>query len=628
MILALDDMVTQGNLEAAWKRVSAGAQGAGADGVTVGVFASRLTQNLEQLRSELAAAAYQPVPLLRYRAVKPAGGERLLHLASVRDRLLQAAFLCAGEVRIDEHLPDSCHGYRKGRSYRTAIERARCAVSAGLDWTCCADILAFFDSIDHEHMRSSVEDLDFDPRINSLLFSWVRSAIVDGEDLISPVRGIPQGLSIAPVLSNIFFRSVDSLFSETPGGYLRYGDDVLFLARSERECARHLFTFREALETRRLLLNEAKTQIAPASQMRFLGKSLVLPEPAREETNGQPAAAVSGATRSLIVCRPGCALRRQGRQIGVFAGEECLLHLTPRRLRQVHIYGNSFITLPALRTFARLRIPVFLLSATGDYWASIRFPADGSLELQRKQWSLQGTESALGPAKHFVKAKLENCATLLRSAGLSGKCVRRLIALGYRSERAKTHGELMGVEGAAASAYFESFSSLLPAGFGFQKRSRRPPADPANSLLSFAYSLLHQNVNSALVFEGLDPRLGFLHCARDEFSALASDLMEEFRAPVADAFVLTIFAEDNISADQFQMSDRGCWMNAPLRRRFLQKFEAALWKLVPGTGRNWREQIQWQAHCLAEWLLGRRKEYSPFRWMPQSGGGKKEKVCS
>ncbi len=145
------------------------------------------------------------------------------------------------------------------------------------------------------------------------------------------------------------------------------------------------------------------------------------------------------------------------------------------------------------------------------------------------------------------------------------------------------------------------------------------PQNAGNSMLSFAYSILHQNAVTALKLEGLDVRLGFLHQSRGNFAALACDLMEEFRAPVADRFVLEFAGAGEARASDFQCANGGCWMTPPLRRRFVQSFEARLWQLAPGTGRNWREQLQWQARSIADWLLERRKEYVPYRWTPSAG---------
>jgi CRISPR-associated protein Cas1 len=178
----------------------------------------------------------------------------------------------------------------------------------------------------------------------------------------------------------------------------------------------------------------------------------------------------------------------------------------------------------------------------------------------------------------------------------------------------------MGVEGQAAAVYFPAYSALLPEPFRFGCRSAHPPADPSNSLLSFGYTLLHQNVYSALKTVGLDPRIGFLHSARREFPALACDLTEEFRAPLVDRMVLDFLSSENVGTADFNSTPRGCWMRPEVRHKFIERFETLMWQPVEDgnrkTSRNWRGQIQRQAVNIAQLLLEKLNAYQPFAWRP------------
>lgn len=182
--------------------------------------------------------------------------------------------------------------------------------------------------------------------------------------------------------------------------------------------------------------------------------------------------------------------------------------------------------------------------------------------------------------------------------------------------------QLRGVEGVAANAYFSGFDEMILGDrdtFAFDKRSRRPPLNPTNALLSFAYSLLSHDCASALESVGLDSYVGFLHRDRPGRSSLALDLMEELRPCVADRFVLTLINNRILKEDDFVRQENGAvFLSNDARRTFLKRWqerkketlthpylgEKILWGLVPYL----------QALLLARYLRGDLDAYPPFLW--------------
>ncbi len=162
-------------------------------------------------------------------------------------------------------------------------------------------------------------------------------------------------------------------------------------------------------------------------------------------------------------------------------------------------------------------------------------------------------------ARLIVAAKIANCRSVLlreiRNHGenhLLQKASKHLAGSLRSVRRASSIGETMGIEGDAASTYFSAFNELLRgSGFEFNGRVRRPPTDPVNALLSFVYSLITQECISALQGVGLDPFVGFLHQDRSGRASFALDLVEEFRAPWADRFVLTLINRKQIQTGDF-----------------------------------------------------------------------------
>jgi CRISPR-associated protein Cas1 len=181
---------------------------------------------------------------------------------------------------------------------------------------------------------------------------------------------------------------------------------------------------------------------------------------------------------------------------------------------------------------------------------------------------------------------------------------------------------LRGIEGNAASEYFGTLDSLIlsnKASFRFENRNRRPPADPVNAMLSFAYTLLAHDCQSALEGVGLDAYVGFLHRDRPGRASLALDLMEELRAVLADRFVLTLINRKEIIPSDFKTTESGAViLKDDARKKFLSAWqerkqdkithpfldEKIDWGLVPHT----------QALLLARTLREDLDEYPPFLW--------------
>ena len=180
----------------------------------------------------------------------------------------------------------------------------------------------------------------------------------------------------------------------------------------------------------------------------------------------------------------------------------------------------------------------------------------------------------------------------------------------------------MGVEGVAAKGYFGVFDELIlrdKEGFQFDGRNRRPPLDPVNAMLSFCYTLLTNEIASALETVGLDPYIGFLHQVRPGRKSLALDLLEELRAPVADRFVLSQINLGTITREDFQIKENGAFiLQDDGRQKFLSAWQKH--KQESLTHPFLKEKLPWglvpysQAMLLARYMRGDLDEYPPFLW--------------
>lgn len=206
-----------------------------------------------------------------------------------------------------------------------------------------------------------------------------------------------------------------------------------------------------------------------------------------------------------------------------------------------------------------------------------------------------------------MRGKLQNSKRLLLRLNRKRRIDQVAEAIGginvdLRSlERVHTVDQLRGYEGSSAARYFPALGRLIQGeGFELVRRSRRPPTDPINALLSFGYTLLYNNVLSLILVEGLNPYLGNLHRSERKETHLAFDLMEAFRSPIVDSLVLRLVNQGIIRPDDFQPSAKngGIYLSDGARRQFLQQFERRISEVTayPGSSEpiEYRRAIQRQ----------------------------------
>jgi CRISPR-associated protein Cas1 len=247
--------------------------------------------------------------------------------------------------------------------------------------------------------------------------------------------------------------------------------------------------------------------------------------------------------------------------------QETLLRVPIHTLEGIVCVGLVSIS-PALMGFcAESRVGVSFLTEHGRFLARIQGPIHGNVLLRREQYRRADDESASAAlARAYLLAKVANCRTsVLRaarehpSATLDAACLQLAQSLRLL-ERPASLDALRGVEGDAARTYFSVFDELIlhqKDDFFFRERSRRPPLDNMNALLSFLYVMLAHDLSSALETVGLDPAVGFLHRDRPGRAGLALDLMEELRPVLTDRLAISLVNRRQVAGNGFTRSESG-----------------------------------------------------------------------
>ena len=315
--------------------------------------------------------------------------------------------------------------------------------------------------------------------------------------------------------------------------------------------------------------------------------------------------------------------------IAIGSAEKAAVPVT--QVDSIVLFGKNTLSTALLSFCSQNDVAITFLSENGFFLGRVCGPVSGNVLLRKRQYeSIADADFASRFAADLLFGKLRNSrSVLLRCArSTQDEAVKRSLAaaasglteLAQRLDACADIDSMRGIEGAAASVYFSHFDELLssPKGYRFEARSRRPPMNEVNAVLSFVYTLLAHDTRSAMETVGLDPAAGYLHALRPGRSSFALDLMEELRAPLCDRLVISMFNKDQFQVQDFAADFGAVYLSDRGRRKVLEQ-----WR-----GRK-RESIQHpflkekvpiglipytQSMLFARVLRGDLDRYPPFVW--------------
>ena len=336
---------------------------------------------------------------------------------------------------------------------------------------------------------------------------------------------------------------------------------------------------------------------------------------------------------TLYVTTDGAYLAREGETVVVRVEKETRLRVPLHGLCGIVCFGRVSCSPALMGACAERDVAISFLSMHGRFWARVQGPVSGNVLLRREQYRRADASEEVGEiARAIVIAKVANSRTVLlralrdhqQAAGAqetqeaADRLGRTLRALA----RSAPLDTVRGYEGEAAQAYFGVFDNLILAQkeeFFFAKRSRRPPLDKMNALLSFLYALLAHDVAGALDAVGLDPAVGFLHRDRPGRPGLALDLMEELRPVIADRLALSLVNRQQVRGTGLEQSETGATvMDDDTRKQVLVAYQDRKQQEIQHPFLNENVPVgllpHVQAMLMARYLRNDLDGYPPFIW--------------
>ena len=683
--MTFDAATSLAALTEAWIRTQRNGGGPGGDGETIAQFARMAEFRLARLAHELQADLYLPGPLRRLSVPKRSGGGmRILSIPCLVDQIAQRAAASVLSATLEPVFEDASFAYRPGRSVAQAVARVDMLRRQGYHHVVDADIRGFFDNVPHAPLRAKLGAAGIDPRLVALVDRWLDSFSDQGKGLAqgSPVSPVLANLHLdaldeafgdrGPVRIVRFADDFVLLTRSKPGAEaaLARARDILVAGGLELNLAKtrivpfdQALTFLGHLFLRGMVLKSDQTpDQAPEPARRALTYAGDAPDadedaaqaamasaaPPPERVTGPKSDRKVGAAPSpdpdgedlvdaddlatgpvpLYLLQPGSRLVAEREGFAVLQNGRARLRLPAAMVGRIDLGAEVEAEDAALRLAAAHGIPVALLNEAG-LPQSVLVPAlgaDASLHLAQARIALDPARA--GPlAAALTGGRIRNAQALLKrlnrrrkDTGVEAAC-DALKSAWLRVEAVANLAQVRAIEAEAARSYWPALSACLEHGFALPSRRDPDRATPVNAVLDYTASLLTRDMRVAVLRARLHPGFGVLHATGDGRDACVYDLIEPFRAPLAEGLAVYLFnnrilrAGDFLAGQDMGLGRHDIRLLPGASRRLVQAYEAWLARAIldPVTGRRttWRSLLLHEAHRFGRAALDG-AVYSPY----------------
>lgn len=281
----------------------------------------------------------------------------------------------------------------------------------------------------------------------------------------------------------------------------------------------------------------------------------------------------------LYVCEQGAVISITANRFEVKYKNGLLKSIPAETLEMIEVFGKVQLTTQCIEACLCRGINVVFYSTAGAYYGRLISTSHVNVQKQRMQAALnQKVSFKIEFSKKIIDAKIRNQIVLLRRYARRTdipieRSVKEMQYMCGKVYQADTVEQIMGYEGYAARIYFKMLGQLIDKEFAFTGRSRRPPKDPFNSLISLGYSIMLNEIYGKLEAKGLNPYFGLMHKDREKHPTLASDLMEEWRAVLIDSVALSMINGHELQKEDFYEKEEGVYLSRDGMKKYLQKLE-------------------------------------------------------
>ena len=519
-------------------------------------FQKYYENNKQIIRQEIENNKYQPENIILKEIINYKGKRRLVSILNIKDKFISKLLLEVLEKYIAPDFSENSFAYQKGKGTTQAILKINKLVEEGNEIVGKIDIKDYFDTINHEKLLKMMQDVKIERRVIELINKFIKCKVDYQYSTYTKTQGIIQGSPLSAILSNIYLDSFDKELDKLNIKYIRYCDDINIFGKDKKEVYSTIKFIEKRLKEQYLLnINHNKTEITNVFYTKFLGYKLIknkfgveIVKISKEVqyTNRWRTNSLEKINNEYHIVNEG--ILSQSDYTILFENKNKKVYIPIEATKILNIYSNIIINSNFFNLMNSKNIIVNLFDKHNRYIGKfIPNNTRKSCLLLLKQVEIYNDyNKRMNMAKDILSSEIYNLKSNLKYYNRRyNHDIKEKIKLIEKAEKEinliKEHEKLLLCEARIKGIYYSCFNEILQnEKFKFIKRSKRPPQDPINALISFGNTLLYNYIAKEIYKTKLDIRIAYLHSSNNRYESLNLDLADIFKPIIVDKIIFKL----------------------------------------------------------------------------------------
>ena len=519
-------------------------------------FQKYYENNKQIIRQEIENNKYQPENIILKEIINYRGKRRSVSILNIKDKFISKLLLEVLEKYIAPNFSENSFAYQKGKGTTQAILKIKKLVEEGNEIVGKIDIKDYFDTINHEKLLKMMQDVKIERRVIELINKFIKCKVDYQYSTYTKTQGIIQGSPLSAILSNIYLDSFDKELDKLNIKYIRYCDDINIFGKDKKEVYSTIKFIEKRLKEQYLLnINHNKTEITNVFYTKFLGYKLIknkfgveIVKISKEVqyTNRWRTNSLEKINNEYHIINEG--ILSQSDYTILFENKNKKVYIPIEATKILNIYSNIIINSNFFNLMNSKNIIVNLFDKHNRYIGKfIPNNTRKSCLLLLKQVEIYNDyNKRMNMAKDILSSEIYNLKSNLKYYNRRyNHDIKEKIKLIEKAEKEinliKEHEKLLLCEARIKGIYYSCFNEILQnEKFKFIKRSKRPPQDPINALISFGNTLLYNYIAKEIYKTKLDIRIAYLHSSNNRYESLNLDLADIFKPIIVDKIIFKL----------------------------------------------------------------------------------------
>ena len=631
----LEDVFSDENIGIAFSYLAEKKDTCGTDGILLSELPDYWKFNKDKIVDSVFTETYKVGIVRQTDVLSSSKKRRTVSTMNSVDRLLGRALLQTIAPKAEELLSDRCFAYRSGFCTRDMAETAARYMEAGNEWVLEIDVKSFFDTIPHDRLRMKTDSYFSDKRMMRLISAFIRCKVDDDGDIHYLNQGLLQGSPLSPLLSNLYLTEFDKEMEALYGSYCRYGDDVRIYTATIHEAEQAKKGIEKSLIEEGLRVNQQKSGVYTGINRPCLGYEFYekgghvytqkIINKSKEVYSKWKQDSVRKTDQHYHIVNDGILTKKDFTIL--FENENGKYFLPIETMDSLSVYSSVTFSSGFFRFASNEHLFIDMIDQTGARLGTFvpeRMKGDYKVEMSQIKL-LNDEKRHLRLARKLQNANIFNLRANLRYYDRRKHSLVLKEAIGFMTEilekvkKVSTIDNILMFEAQARQKYYACFNEILnDEDFRFEKRTRRPPADPLNAMISFGNTLLYTRFANEIYRSSLDIRFGILHNSAKRAQSLNLDMADLFKPILIDRTIFTLVNRRmlGITTDFRAMDGGGIYLSDNGKRVFIKELERKLYQKVKiGNETKTYEQLMRDEVRNLSAYFRNGHDYKPYRYV-------------